>query len=143
MLVQSQAGDIILNGSFCFETYAQASESITLLLVGQQGMFICLTISQKNLLLVYVLSIPEPYMITLNPTIICFLGQERNIITISLVAQSCLTLCDPMDCGLPGSFFHGILQARIVEWVGIPSSRRSSQPKDQIPVSCIAGRFFK
>ena len=40
-----------------------------------------------------------------------------------LVAQSCLTLCNPMDCSLPGSFVHGILQARILEWVAIPFSR--------------------
>ena len=40
-----------------------------------------------------------------------------------LVAQSCLTLCDPMDCSLPGSSVHGILQARILEWVAIPFSR--------------------
>ena len=35
--------------------------------------------------------------------------------------QSCLTLCDPMDCSLPGSYVHGILQARILEWVAFPS----------------------
>ena len=38
-----------------------------------------------------------------------------------LVAQSCLTLCDPIDCGPPGSSIHGILQARILVWVAIPS----------------------
>ena len=38
-----------------------------------------------------------------------------------LVAQSCLTLCDPMDCGLPGSSVHGILQLRTLEWVAMPS----------------------
>ena len=42
--------------------------------------------------------------------------------------QLCLTLCDPLDCSLPGSSVHGILQARIVEWVAIPSSRGSSHP---------------
>ena len=42
--------------------------------------------------------------------------------------QLCLTLCDPMDCRLPGSSVHGILQARILEWVAIPFSRGSSQP---------------
>ena len=42
-----------------------------------------------------------------------------------LVTQSCLTLCDPMDCSLPGSSVHGILQARILEWVAIPFSRGS------------------
>ena len=58
------------------------------------------------------------------------------------VAQSCLTLCDPMDCGLPGSSIQGILQARILEWVAISFSRGSSQPRDQIQVSCIGGRRF-
>ena len=59
-----------------------------------------------------------------------------------LVAQSCPTLCDPMDCSLPGSSVHGILQARILEWVAIPFSRGSSWPRDWTQVSCIAGRFF-
>ena len=59
-----------------------------------------------------------------------------------LVAQSCLTLCDPMDCGLPVSFVHGSLQARILEWVAIFCSRVSSQPRDRTWVSYIAGRFF-
>ena len=45
-----------------------------------------------------------------------------------LVAQSCLTLYDPMDCGPPGSSVHGILQARILEWVAIPFSVGASQP---------------
>ena len=49
--------------------------------------------------------------------------------------QSCLTLCDPIDWSLPGSFVHGILQARILEWVAIPSSRGSSPPRDQILIS--------
>ena len=53
------------------------------------------------------------------------------------VAQSCLTLCNSMDCSLPGSTVHGILQARILEWVAIPFSRGSSQPR-----SYIAGGFF-
>ena len=45
--------------------------------------------------------------------------------------QLCLTLCDPLDCSPPGSSVHGILQARILEWVAMPSSRGSSQTKDQ------------
>ena len=56
--------------------------------------------------------------------------------------QSCLTLCDLMDCNLPGSFVHGILQTRVLEWVAIPFSRGSSQPRDRTWLSCIAGRFF-
>ena len=46
-----------------------------------------------------------------------------------LVALLCLTLCDPVDCSLPGSSFHGILQARILEWVTISFSRGSFQPR--------------
>ena len=53
------------------------------------------------------------------------------------VAQSCLTLCDPMDYTV-----HGILQARILEWVAIPFSRGSSQSRDRTQVSGIAGGFF-
>ena len=41
-----------------------------------------------------------------------------------LVVQVCLTLCDPMECSLPGSSVHGVLQARVLEWVAMPSSRR-------------------
>jgi len=53
------------------------------------------------------------------------------------VSQSCLTLCHPVDY-----IVHGILQARILEWVAVPFSRGSSQPRDQTQVSCIAGGFF-
>ena len=45
------------------------------------------------------------------------------------VSQLCLTLCDPMDCSLPGSSVHGILQDRILEWVATPFSRESSQSR--------------
>ena len=60
----------------------------------------------------------------------------------SEVAQSCLTLCDPVDCSPPGSSIHGILQARILEWVTISFSRGSSRPRDQTQVSRIGGRRF-
>ena len=59
-----------------------------------------------------------------------------------LVAQSCPTLCDPMDCSLPGFSVHGILQATTLEWVPIHFSRDSSWPRDWTWVSRIAGRFF-
>ena len=60
----------------------------------------------------------------------------------SEVAQSCPTLCDPMDCSLPGSSIHGIFQARVLEWVAISFSRGSSRPKDRTRVSRIVGRCF-
>ena len=53
------------------------------------------------------------------------------------VAQSCLTLCDPMDGSLPGSSVHGLFQARILEWVAISFCRGSSWPRGQTWVSCI------
>ena len=56
--------------------------------------------------------------------------------------SSSVQLCDPMDCSLLGSSVHGILLARILEWVGVPFSRRSSQSRDQTWVSPIAGGFF-
>ena len=60
----------------------------------------------------------------------------------SEAAQSCLTLCDPMDCSLPGFSVHGIFQARILEWVAISFSRRSSGPRNWTRVSHIVGRHF-
>ena len=68
---------------------------------------------------------------------VCVCERERE-----RVAQSCLTLCNPMDYSPGGSSVHGILQARILEWVAIPFSRGSSRPRDRTRVSCIAGRFF-
>ena len=60
----------------------------------------------------------------------------------SEAAQSCLTLCDPMDCSLPASSIHRIFQARVLDWVVISFSRGSPQPRDQTQVSCITGRHF-
>ena len=70
------------------------------------------------------------------------------LLTISLyyisyyLILSCLTLCDHMIYSLPGSFVHGIFQARILEWVAISSSRGSSRLRDRTQISCIAGRLF-
>ena len=69
-------------------------------------------------------------------------ARKARIDSESEVAQSYLTLCDPMDCSLPGTSIHGILQARILEWVTISLSRGSSQPRDQTQVSRIGGRSF-
>ena len=52
--------------------------------------------------------------------------------------QLCLIVYDAMDCSLPGSSVHGILQARILEWIAIPSSRGSSKPRDQIHISYVS-----
>ena len=52
--------------------------------------------------------------------------------------QSCPSLCDRMDCSLPGSSVHGILQARILEWVAMPSFRESSRLRDRTHVSYVS-----
>ena len=64
-----------------------------------------------------------------------------NQLCCCLVTQSCLTLCHARNCSLPGSSVHGILQARILEWVVISFSKESSQPRDQTGISCI-GRWI-
>ena len=66
----------------------------------------------------------------------CSLLRDSSCVKVK-VAQLCLTLCNPMDYTA-----HGILQARILEWVAFPFSRRSSQPRDRTQVSHTAGRFF-
>ena len=59
-----------------------------------------------------------------------------------LVAQLCPTLCDPVECSLPSYSVHGILQARILEWISIPFSRVSSRHRNWTQVSHTTGRFF-
>ena len=72
-----------------------------------------------------------------------FLNFHFLISVCVLVAQSCPTLCDPMDCSPPGSSVHGILQAGTLGWVATSFSRGSSRPRDQTCVSCITGKYFK
>ena len=67
---------------------------------------------------------------------------QPDIMKWSELAQSCPTLCDPVDCSPPGSSFHGILKARILEWIAISFSRGSSQPRDRTRVSRMTGRCF-
>ena len=73
---------------------------------------------------------------------------ERVVLTcthcavLSLVAQSCPTLCNPMDSSPPGSSVHGILQARTLEGGAMPFPRGSPQPMTRTQISLIAGRFF-
>ena len=65
-----------------------------------------------------------------------------NQMKVLKVAKSCLTLCDPMDCSLPSSSVHGILQARILESVAISFSGGSVRLRDRTWVSCIAGGLY-
>ena len=61
---------------------------------------------------------------------------------VSAVVHLSPIFCDPMDCSLPGSLVHGIIQARILKWVSISFSRGSSRPRDRTRVSHIVGRCF-
>ena len=70
------------------------------------------------------------------------LGFIQGLVFIKISFQSCLTLCDPMDCSLPGSSIRGIFQARILEWVAISLSRGTSQSRHWTLVSRIVGRRF-
>ena len=82
------------------------------------------------------------HLVALNPrtTLTLFMLSQKKM-KVSVI-QSSPTLCDPMDCSPPGSSVHGILQARILEWVAISFSRGSSCSRDQTRVFHIAGRFF-
>ena len=78
-----------------------------------------------------------------------FFGRIYGVIMMvcmhAKLLQLCLVLCNPMDCSPSGSLVHGILQARLLMWIAMPSSRGSSWPRDRtcIPYSsCIAGWFF-
>ena len=68
--------------------------------------------------------------------------KSMKVYYVCEVAQSCLTLCNPMDCSLPGSSVHGIFQAIVLEWTAISFSKGSSQLRDQTQVSRIEGRRF-
>ena len=68
--------------------------------------------------------------------------RECGTCACAVLFQSCPTLCNPMHYSLLGFYVHGILQARILEWIAILFSSRSSIPRDQILVFCIIGRFF-
>ena len=61
---------------------------------------------------------------------------------VKVKSFSCIWLCNPMDCSPPGSSVHRIFQARVLEWAAISLSRGSSQPRDQMQVSCITDRCF-
>ena len=84
-----------------------------------------------------------PYLPTLAFTPIFVLAPITVPMRVCSVAQSCMTLCDAMDCSPPGSSVHGIPQARILEWVAISSSRGSSGPRDRTRISCIHPLYWQ
>ena len=86
--------------------------------------------------------IPSRYALMLLILLDLFVQRIRVCAVLCLVAQSCLSLCNPMDYSPPGSSVHGIFQARNTEWVAMSFSRGSSQLRDRTQVSRIAGRHF-
>ena len=78
-----------------------------------------------------------------NPNNCASVSSAMSSIHLAMCALSVIpTLYNSMDCSSPGSFVHGILQARILEWIAVPFSKGSSPPRDQTQLSCLAGRFF-
>ena len=86
--------------------------------------------------------IKSKFQIQISPNVKSHLRENHKRQWVSKVAQSCPTLCDPMDCSLPGTSVHGIFQAIVLEWIAISFSRGSSQPRDQTRVSHIVDRHF-
>ena len=91
----------------------------------------------------------EDSLIYIDTESFCILRSDTGRCFISVhyegegeVAQLCPTICDPVDCNLLGFSVHGILQARILEWIAISFSRGSSRPRDRTRVSRIRGRRF-
>ena len=81
-----------------------------------------------------------PSLYIVAPLRSCYMASiELLLFSCSVVLDS---FCNPMDYSLPSSSVHGIFQARTLEWVAMPFSRGYSGPRDQTPVSCLAGRFI-
>ena len=78
----------------------------------------------------------------LSEILLFTVGGSMSASTHAKSLQWCPILCDSLDCSPPVSSVHGILQARIWEWVAMPSSRRFSQPRERTCNTCIAGRLF-
>ena len=110
-----------------------------------QGMWLC-KLNQQNrpmlagswccccIVMVYFCQIPASALVH-------FTGSKHHKMKVSITTKSCLILCNPMECSLPGSSVHGILQAIILEWVEMPLSRETSWPRDWPQVSHTARRF--
>ena len=85
---------------------------------------------------------PQKMLFFLPLTSLAVVSLEMNRKCGCLVAKLCLTLCNLMDCSLPGSSVHGILQGRMLEWVLISFSGGSSRPGIEPASSALAGGFF-
>ena len=104
--------------------------------------------NKVNQLYLYIYPLPFDPPIPHHPTLLSHHITQHCLSTMKSESVSCSVMSDltpwtdPMDCSPTGSSLHGIFQARILEWVAIPYSKGSSQPRDWIQFSCIAGGFF-
>ena len=89
---------------------------------------------QGHILYIHLMCVNHPQN---SSSLNLFLNKNCYAAAAAKLFQLCLTLCDPMDRSLPGSHVHGILQARILEWVAMSSFRKSSWPRDQTCIPCI------
>ena len=80
----------------------------------------------------------QVYALVKKPAAFALLQQNTVCVCVCSVSLSCPTLCHSMDCSPPASLVHGILQTRILEWVAISYSRRSSPPRDWTHISCVS-----
>ena len=102
---------------------------------------LCLTYFTQNVFKVHLCGSIHQYFINFYCQIIVQVWIYHAMFeSESEVRQLCPTLCNPMDCSLPGSSIHGIFQARVLEWVAMPFSRGSSRPRVRTQVSHIISR---
>ena len=125
----------------CVKKWPRAPESDSLDSSPAQSPSACATLSKLLLYASVFLSVKLWWKIVLTTSTELWLKMLLASCECE-VAQSRPTLCDPIDCSLPGSSIHGIFQARILEWVAISFSRRSSWPRGWTWVSRIVGRHF-
>ena len=90
---------------------------------------------KRNIVILNAKTFLDTILDILQHILFFYYGRYRNACTHAQSLQLWPTLCDPMDCSPPGSSVRGILQAIILEWVAMPSSGGSSQPRDQIHMS--------
>ena len=107
--------------------------------------FTCLHQLVKTFTNTHIDTFTEYMIIPSSNTYSIFTTYKEPCAACMLSHQSCPALCNPMDCSPPGFYVHGIFQARILEYVAMPSSRGSFQPRDQTHVSytsCIGRRVL-
>ena len=124
-------------------TWIEVPQSFSFLPNGHSGMFFNIKLFPKNISPHFLMSL---FRWSLSTFLVCIMVHSTWEVWATdlpcVHAQSGLTLCNPMDSSLPGSSVHGILQAGILVWVLIFSSRGFSLPRDQTLVPALASRFF-